>query len=100
MCRAKALLGRPYALRDRVGVGDRCGLSLGFLTANLHLRVGLLLPPDGVYAVGVEVDGRAHEGVLNIGVRPTFAGKRRTIEVHLLDFDGDLYRRWLVVRLI
>jgi len=100
MPRARALLGRPYALRGRVVVGDRRGRALGFPTANLHLRAGLLLPPDGVYAVGVEVDGRAHEGVLNIGVRPTFAGKRRTIEVHLLDFGGDLYRRWLVVRLI
>src|SRR5882724_1665332 len=100
MPRARALLGRPYALRGRVVVGDRRGRTLGFPTANLHLRAGLLLPPDGVYAVGVEVDGRAHEGVLNIGVRPTFAGKRRTIEVHLLDFGGDLYRRWLVVRLI
>ena len=100
MPRARALLGRSYALRGRVVVGDRRGRTLGFPTANLHLRAGLLLPPDGVYAVGVEVDGRAHEGVLNIGVRPTFAGRRRTIEVHLLDFSGDLYRRWLVVKLI
>ena len=100
MPRARALLGRPYALRGRVVVGDRRGRTLGFPTANLHLRAGLLLPPDGVYAVGVEVDGRSHEGVLNIGVRPTFAGRRRTIEVHLLDFSGDLYRRWLVVKLI
>src|SRR5437870_3260744 len=96
----RAPLGRSYALRGRVVVGDRRGRTLGFPTANLHLRAGLLLPPDGVYAVGVEVDGRAHEGVLNIGVRPTFAGRRRTIEVHLLDFSGDLYRRWLVVKLI
>src|SRR5881396_2796006 len=100
MPRARALLGRSYALRGRVVVGDRRGRTLGFPTANLHLRAGLLLPPDGVYAVGVEVDGRAHEGLLNIGVRPTFAGRRRTIEVHLLDFSGDLYRRWLVVKLI
>ena len=100
MPRARALLGRPYALRGRVVVGDRRGRTLGFPTANLHLRAGLLLPPDGVYAVGVEVDGRAHEGVLNIGVRPTFAGKRRTIEVHVLDFGRDLYRRWLVVKVI
>src|SRR3989454_1190553 len=61
MPRARALLGRPYALRGRVVVGDRRGRTLGFPTANLHLRAGLLLPPDGVYAVGVEVDGRAHE---------------------------------------
>src|SRR5205814_518416 len=77
MPRARALLGRPYALRGRVVVGDRRGRTLGFPTANLHLRAGLLLPPDGVYAVGVDVVGRAHEGVLHIGLRPTCAGQRR-----------------------
>jgi riboflavin kinase/FMN adenylyltransferase len=91
------LLGRPHALRRRVVVGDRRGRTLGFPTANLHARPGVLLPPDGVYAVVAEVDGKRHAGVLNIGVRPTFAGRRRTIEVHLLDFEGDLYGRWLVV---
>jgi riboflavin kinase/FMN adenylyltransferase len=100
MPRVRALLGRPYALRGRVVVGDRRGRTLGFPTANLHTRAGLLLPPDGVYAVKVEVDGRSHQGVLNIGVRPTFAGRRRTIEAHLLEFAGDLYRRWLVVEVI
>jgi len=81
-------------------VGDRRGRTLGFPTANLHLRTGLLLPPDGVYAIAVAVDGRPRAGVLNVGVRPTFAGRRRTIEAHVLDFTGDLYRRWLVVELI
>ena len=100
MPRVRALLGRPYALRGRVVVGDRRGRTLGFPTANLHTRAGLLLPPDGVYAIKVEVDGRSHQGVLNIGVRPTFAGRRRTIEAHLLEFAGDLYRRWLVVEVI
>jgi riboflavin kinase / FMN adenylyltransferase len=93
----RRLLGRPHALRRRVVVGDRRGRTLGFPTANLHVRPGVLLPPDGVYAVVAEVDGRRRAGVLNIGVRPTFAGRRRTIEVHFLDFDGDLYHRWLVV---
>ena len=96
---ARRLLGRPHALRGRVVMGDQRGRTLGFPTANLHVRPGVLLPPDGVYAVLAEVDGRSHPGVLNIGVRPTFAGRRRTIEAHLLDFDGDLYRRWLVVKL-
>jgi len=100
MSSARALLGRPYTLRGRVVAGDRRGRTLGFPTANLHLRAGLLLPPDGVYAVGVEVDGRMREAVLNVGVRPTFAGRQRTVEVHLLDFSGDLYRRWLVVEVI
>ena len=97
---ARRLLGRPYAMRGRVVVGDRRGRALGFPTANLHLRPGLLLPPDGVYAVAVEVDGTVRAGVLNIGVRPTFGGRRRTVEAHLLDFTGDLYRRWLAVRVI
>jgi riboflavin kinase/FMN adenylyltransferase len=98
--RARALLGRPHALRGRVVAGDRRGRTLGFPTANLHLRPGLLLPADGVYAVAVELGERRHPGVLNVGVRPTFAGRRRTVEVHLLDFAGDLYGRWLVVRLV
>lgn len=100
MARARRLLGRPYTMRGRVVVGDRRGRTLGFPTANLHLRSRLLLPPDGVYAVAATVDGGPRAGVLNIGVRPTFGGRRRTVEVHLLDFAGDLYRRWLEVRVI
>ena len=97
---ARRLLGRPYTLRGRVVVGDRRGRTLGFPTANLHVRAGLLLPPDGVYAVTAEVDRGSRAGVLNVGLRPTFGGRRRTVEVHVLDFDGDLYRRWLNVQVI
>ena len=100
MGRARRLLGRPYSLRGRVIVGERRGRTLGFPTANLHLRPRVLLPPDGVYAVRVPLDGRSYAGVLNVGMRPTFGERRRTIEVHLLDFSGDLYRRWLTVELL
>jgi len=100
MPRARRLLGRLYAFRGRVVTGDRRGRALGFPTANVHLKPGLLIPPDGVYAVVADVDGRERHGVLNVGIRPTFGGRRRTIEAHLLDFDGDLYRRWLVVRVV
>jgi riboflavin kinase/FMN adenylyltransferase len=100
VARAEALLGRPFALRGRVVEGDRRGRLLGFPTANLHVRSGLVLPADGVYAVQAEVDGRRHPAVLNVGVRPTFGGRRRTIEAHLLDFDGDLYRRWMRLHLV
>jgi riboflavin kinase/FMN adenylyltransferase len=98
---ARRLLGRAYGLRGRVVVGDRRGRTLGFPTANLHLRRGLLLPPDGVYAVrGATATGTGLPGVLNIGVRPTFGGARRTIEVHLIDFTGDLYGTWLRVDVV
>ncbi len=97
---ARRLLGRSFALRGRVVSGDRRGRTLGFPTANLHVQPGLVLPADGVYAVWVAVGAARHLGVLNIGVRPTFGGRRRTIEAHLLDFAGDLYRRWLVVECI
>ena len=100
MARAERLLGRPYAFRGRVVTGDRRGRTLGFPTANLHLKPGLLVPPDGVYAVVADVDGAARAGVLNVGIRPTFGGRQRTIEAHLLDFEGDLYRRWLMVRVV
>lgn len=100
MLRAGRLLGRQYAFRGRVVTGDRRGRALGFPTANLQLKPGLLLPPDGVYAVLAVVDGQDRPGVLNVGIRPTFGGRRRTIEAHLLGFDGDLYRRWLVVRVV
>jgi riboflavin kinase/FMN adenylyltransferase len=100
MPRAQRLLGRPYAFRGRVVTGDRRGRTLGFPTANLHLKPGLLILPDGVYAIAADVGGVTRAGVLNVGVRPTFGGRRRTIEAHLLDFEGDLYRHWLVVRVV
>jgi riboflavin kinase / FMN adenylyltransferase len=98
--RARALLGRPFVLRGRVVRGEQRGRTLGFPTANLHQRPGLLLPADGVYAVHVLLDGRAVPAVLNIGVRPTFGTRRRTVEAFLLDFDGDLYGRWLTLELV
>jgi riboflavin kinase/FMN adenylyltransferase len=100
MRRAQRMFGRAFAMRGRVVTGERRGRTLGFPTANLHLRPRLVLPPDGVYAVAVPLDGRSVPGVLNVGVRPTFGERRRTVEVHLLDWHGDLYGRWLVVEVI
>jgi riboflavin kinase/FMN adenylyltransferase len=98
--RARLLLGRPVTLRGRVVRGEQRGRTLGFPTANLHQPRGLLLPADGVYAVCARLDGRTYPAVLNIGVRPTFGTLRRTVEAHLLDFDGSLYGRWLVLELV
>ena len=96
----RRLLGRPWALRGRVVVGDRRGRTLGFPTANVHVRSRLVLPPDGVYAAIVSTAGGPREAVVNIGLRPTFGGRQRTVEAHVLDFTGDLYRRWLVVEVV
>jgi riboflavin kinase/FMN adenylyltransferase len=89
---ASQMLGRAYALAGAVLRGDEIGRKLGFPTANLDTR-GLALPPNGVYAVHATVGGREHRAVLNIGYRPTLAQPepQLRVEVHLLDFSGDLY---------
>jgi len=98
--RARTLLGRPFSLRGRVVRGEQRGRTLGFPTANLHQRPGVLLPADGVYAVQARLDGQLRPAVLNVGVRPTFGVLRRTVEAYVLDFDGDLYGRWLSLDLV
>lgn len=96
---ARALLGRYHDVQSEVVHGDHRGRTIGFPTANLALPEKLALPSDGVYAVVAEVDGAKVGGVANIGVRPTFdAG--RSVEVHLLDWEGDLYGRPLPVAFI
>ncbi len=91
---AAALLGRPYMLQATVVRGDGRGRILGFPTANLHpVHPRKLIPRNGVYAVRVWLSGTTtpRDGMMNIGMRPTFAGERRTLEVYVLDFEGDLY---------
>lgn len=96
---ASTLLGRPYALAGRVVTGDQLGRTLGFPTANLEVA-GLQLPPNGVYAVRVASGGFESGGVMNIGTRPTVAAEAAVprVEVHVFDFDGDLYGCELEVR--
>jgi riboflavin kinase/FMN adenylyltransferase len=93
---ASRMLGRPYAVCGRVVQGQHRGVALGFPTANLYLR-GMQLPPDGVYAVRVHADGVERGGVANLGFNPTFGNRARTLEAHLFDFEGDLYRRRIEV---
>ncbi|HOB33045.1 MAG TPA: bifunctional riboflavin kinase/FAD synthetase [Verrucomicrobiota bacterium] len=89
---AGQMLGRAYSLSGRVIEGDRLGHQLGFPTANLDVA-GLVLPPNGVYTARALVKNRQHAAVLNIGHRPTIrpSTPERRVEVHLLDFQGDLY---------
>jgi riboflavin kinase/FMN adenylyltransferase len=92
-------LGRPYALRGTVAAGQRRGRTLGFPTANLE-RIETLIPADGVYAVRVEHAGRNWAGAANIGPNPTFGEQTRKVEVHLIEFTGDLLGVVLTVRFI
>jgi len=95
------LVGRPPALYGTVVRGDGRGRTLGFPTANLDLA-GELRPSRGVYGASVAVDGRTLPAVVNIGGRPTFhpeGDAADTVEVHVLDWTGDLYGRALEVRL-
>jgi len=87
---AQALLGRPFDLDGVVVKGDGRGRSIGWPTANVDTH-GELLPASGVYAVRVRTSGGWHGGAANIGTKPTFGGSAVTVEVHLLDWSGDLY---------
>lgn len=96
---AVAMLGHPYRLTGRVESGARRGTGLGFPTANIT-GVQTLLPPDGVYAGGCEIDGATYPAAVHLGPNPTFAEQTRKLEVHVIDFAGDLYDRTLSVDLI
>lgn len=94
---AARLLGRVYRMAGRVARGDQRGRQIGFPTANIHLHRSVT-PLLGVYAV--EVLGLGDEpvaGVANIGTRPTVQGGRPLLEVHLLDFEGEIYGRYVEV---
>jgi len=100
---AAALLGRFWEIDGRVERGDERGRTIGFPTANIFLH-DYLRPAAGVYAVraGIEEGARTvwRDAVANFGRRPTFGGSDLRLEVHLLDYDGDLYSRHLRVALI
>lgn len=118
--RANQLLGRPYTLIGCVIQGQQLGRTIGFPTANLQLPTNKFLPRFGVYAVRVLIDNTKEtettlaanrtteadspiltplKGVMNIGLRPTVDGINQTVEVHLLDWTGDLYGKTLTVSL-
>lgn len=90
---AAQCLGRPYCLGGVVVHGFQEGRKMGFPTANMLAEDGRLLPKDGVYVVNVifHSSSSTFYGLTNIGMRPTFDGHQRTIETHILDFEGDIY---------
>jgi riboflavin kinase/FMN adenylyltransferase len=95
------LLGRYFSLAGPVAGGFERGHSvLGFPTANIQLEPDQALPEDGVYATLAHVGDKVYQSVTNIGVKPTFGKGARTVEVHILDFTGDLYGRKLTIELV
>ena len=89
---ARMCLGRPYSIRGVVVRGDGRGKGLGFPTANLEVSASdKLIPPAGIYAVRGVLKRGTYVGALHLGPRPTFAGSPPSIELHLLDFEGDIY---------
>jgi riboflavin kinase/FMN adenylyltransferase len=97
---AEKLLGRPYRMSGRVAHGDKLGSRLGFPTANIHLH-RKTAPLQGVFVV--EMFGLSREpvsGAANVGTRPTINGTRCLLEVHLLDFNEDIYGRYVQVEFL
>ena len=93
-------LGRTFSIRGEVVSGDRRGRDLGFPTANLALPVESLLPGDGIYATWAVIEGQRHASATSIGIRPTFGLSERMVEVHVLDFNGDLYGKEVGVEFV
>jgi riboflavin kinase/FMN adenylyltransferase len=92
----EAMLGRRFAIRGTVESGERRGRQLGFPTANLTVESHSALPADGIYATwALTPEGKSGDGkfpaATSIGLRPTFGAGRRTVEAHLIGFQGDLY---------
>jgi riboflavin kinase/FMN adenylyltransferase len=97
--RAAEMLGRDYTILGTVVHGQALGNSLGFPTANLSAH-SEQFPPNGVYLAEAYLDKSSYHGLINLGVRPTVARgvSQRTLEIHLLDFDRDIYGREIEVR--
>ena len=94
---ANKLLGHAHVLSGQVVRGEQLGRTIGIPTANLLLPEGVVCPRFGVYACKAIVDGAEYLAVTNVGVRPTVSGEGVTVEPWLLDFDGDLYGKTLVL---
>ena len=98
---ANKFLGYKYFIKGRVVEGQKIGRQIGFPTANLQVDLLKLIPSDGVYVVEVVVRGKEYRGVLNIGTRPTVSGDKRTIEVHIIGYEGvELYGEELELRFL
>ncbi len=98
--KAGTMLGREYTILGTVVRGDNLGKKIGFPTANLSAH-NEQFPPNGVYFAQATLDGELYPGVINLGYRPTVSTeKERVLEIHLLDFDREIYGKDLEVRFV
>lgn len=98
---AEKFLGHPFLINGLVIHGDKLGKTIGFPTANLQIEEAYkLIPGDGVYAVTVNIDGVEYMGMLNIGIRPTVDGQNKKIEVHILDFNEEIYGKKISITFV
>ncbi|MBR2487071.1 MAG: riboflavin biosynthesis protein RibF [Paludibacteraceae bacterium] len=91
------LLGYHYSLTGIVEHGNGIGVQIGFPTANIHIQSDKLLPMSGVYVAKSIVDNQTWATVVNIGSNPTVGNNHVTVEAHLIDYQGDLYGKMLVI---
>ena len=98
---ANAYLGYHYFITGTVVKGKGLGRTIGFPTANIHIKEDYkLIPKNGVYVIKATIDGRPVFGMMNIGTNPTVDGKHQTIEAHFFDFDADIYDDELKIEFI
>lgn len=98
---ASSLLGRNYVFTGIVAKGRQLGRQLGFPTANVQVKENYkLIPANGVYAVRIRMRDKQYNGVMNIGSRPTVDGFGRTQEVHIFDFNDDIYGELVTVEVV
>nr|OON91249.1 MAG: riboflavin biosynthesis protein RibF [Epulopiscium sp. Nele67-Bin001] len=94
---AKELLGEDYVVSGAVVEGKKLGRQIGFPTANILAREGVLYPPNGVYATKARVNKQDYLGITNIGCNPTVGGIIKTIETNIFDFNEDIYNEHIVL---
>lgn len=88
----KKLLGRYFSFSGKIIEGKKMGKKIGYPTANISIEnVNKLMPNDGVYAVYIKLNSKDFMGMMNIGYNPTFNASERSVEVHILDFNKDIY---------
>lgn len=97
---ATEMLTRPYSLGGEVVHGRKIGRTIGFPTANLNINKNYILPKIGVYYTNIKVNNNIYRGITSVGNNPTVNGKKLTVETYILDFNEDIYGKFIEVSFI